>query len=117
MLGRRSAHRLLCARELLKLCCLVGSLVQSCAHEILLLSTFFYFGGMQEREEEEGCADHHSTLGTMIACTCWFRVEQIAREQCGGNVTNRKLHMHVHRIIIAVVLALVYRIRVSTIID
>ena len=63
------------------------------------------------------CADHHCTLGTMTACTGWFRVEQIAREQCGGNVTNRKLHMHVHRIIIAVVLALVYRIRVSTIID
>ena len=67
--------------------------------------------------DRQGCADHHCTLGTMTACTGWFRVEQIAREQCGENVTNRKLHMHVHRIIIAVVLALVYRIRVSTIID
>ena len=65
----------------------------------------------------QGCADHHCTLGTMTACTGWFRVEQIAREQCGEHVTNRKLHMHVHRIIISVVLALVYRIRVSTIID
>ena len=65
----------------------------------------------------QGFADHHCTLGTMTACTGWFRVEQIAREQCGENVTNRKLHMHVHRIILSVVLSLVYRIRVSTIID